>query len=207
MILYGDAAEILLVGSEGNDDFRLIFQDDMVLLDLRDSGRLTISRQREILDELGALLQEEEYPQDSLSFSEKIKFILGNRKDNLLIPSGVDVVTSIDSKAVSISRIQVTGDIKYCETETTTEIDRDFLSQAHQTAVKLYMKRWRNNVAQTGDKVRIILDWLSCLQAYSSLTGLAVYLAGLTTGDTGYLVFSLIPIAFTGLFTITKKLL
>ena len=184
----------------------LTFQNNQVILDIPDTDRLSKKEHNDIIRDLNNLLVEEEkITQGSMTLAEKIDFYLKKRSMTPLLFRDIEVVTRINREVHSISRFQIDGDIEYIEAKPRTGKNQDNLNQIHQVTVQLYLKNWRNSVIQYGEIIRAIINTITWIQAWSSLLGVLVFLAGRINHLPKYQVLSIIPFFITGIMTCLKK--
>ena len=206
MSLYNGEADFSELSLDDGENVQLTYQENAVTLDLPDIQTLSERKRREIIEGLNKLLQEDENqsPQN-MSFSDRISFILDKNKGNFLLPARVDVITRTGKVVVSKSSYQVDGDISSIVTDAMPKKNRDFLYDVHLIAIQLFMKKWRRNLWGLVEKIKIILGWLNQLQAYASIIGFILFLAGLLTGQTSVMITSFLPIIIAGTLSLVKK--
>ena len=206
MSLYNGEADFSELSLDDGENVQLTYQENAITLDLPDIQTLSERKRREIIEGLNKLLQEDENqsPQN-MSFSDRISFILDKNKGNFLLPARVDVITRTGKVVVSKSSYQVDGDISSIVTDAMPKKNRDFLYDVHLIAIQLFMKKWRRNLWGLVEKIKIILGWLNQLQAYASIIGFILFLAGLLTGQTSVMITSFLPIIIAGTLSLVKK--
>jgi hypothetical protein len=184
----------------------LRFTGNQVILDL---PRIDLSKKEQdtVIRYLETLLQEDEEEPipTSMSLKEKIRFLLENRDKIYILSGNVEIITRANNEVVSLTNLDVDGDMKFHSLDSASKMNRGFLSEAHQLVVRLYMKHWQMTVTQTGVKISLIVNTLNSIQLYSSLIGIASYLGGWVTNTPGYMVFSAAPFVFTVILAVIKR--
>jgi len=199
----GETTDIIQLGVEGSHIFRLTFQGNQAILDLPDI-RLSNSMCDRIIAKIEELLQEESSPR-SMSLSERLNYVLENRKYSPVFPSEVEVITRVNDTVISLTICDLTGDIRFHSTGNLSSSDHGFNSKIHQATIRLLMKKWRDKITQTRDIISSLVKTINRIQIYSSIIGSASFLSGIITDTPSYLILSLIPFLATGILVMVKR--
>ena len=180
----------------------MTFQDNQAILDLPDTNLSSIKCTK-IIAEIERLLQEE--TPASMSWSEKLAFVLENRGFSPIAPSDVEVLTRVNDEVISLTNWGITGDIRYHSTSKVSSSNHEFISKIHQATMRLLMKKWRDQIIQTQEIISSVLMTINKLQTYSSIIGSLGFLTGIFTDTPSYLMLSLIPFIATGVLAVFKR--
>jgi hypothetical protein len=198
-----DPADIIQLGVDDGNIFRLTFQGNQAILDLPDI-RLSNNVCDKIIAELEKLIQEESAPR-TRSLSENVKYVLDNRNYSPVLPSDVEVLTRVNDRVISLTICDLTGDIRFHSTGNLSPRDHEFNSKLHQATMRLVMKKWRDKITQTREIISNIISTINKLQAYSSIIGSLSFISGIITDTPSYLVLSFITFLVTGVLALVKR--
>ena len=180
---------------EENLIIKLDFKEGQAIVDLPDVTNLTRNELDKLLKDLNDLLNTtNELHVTSMNLREKIEFTLKNRIINQMLPHGIEVVTMVEGKVQSISRVEIRGDFKYIQAHTHPLDIHELIVQVHQTTVKLYMQRWRNKVMQYYEIVREIFKAIRNIQIFSAVFTMFLGVEGIITQSSTLLISSTLPI-------------
>jgi hypothetical protein len=183
----------------------LDFNECQAIIDLPDPTKLTRNELDTILKRLNDLETTYGKHIDSMNFREQIEFLLTNRIINIIPPHGLEVVTMVEGEVQSISHVEIKGDIKYIQAQINLPGIHEFLTQVHQTTVKLYMQSWRKKVMQHYLAVRVIFKTLRNIQIFSTILAMFVGVEGLITQSSTILISSTIPLFLVIILFLVKK--
>lgn len=193
--------ETIKLDLDENKNIKVTFHGSRVIIDLPDQ-KLTSSKCDTIIGELEKLIGVETVPV-SMSFSEKIKYIIENRKNMPVLPSRVSVLTRVNEEVISLTCIDLTGDIRFHSTGNFT--GNEYFTKIHHKTIQLLMKKWRDNVMQAREIITSIVKTINMIQVYTSVIGSLSFLSGLITDTPSYLLLSAIPFLATGILGLIKR--
>lgn len=200
--LTGETSEVIRIRVDDSHNIGLSFHGNRVILDLP-NREMTSSLCDEVIEELEGLLGEEISPV-SMSLSDKVRYVFGNRKHPPVF-GGIQVLTMVEGEVISISSIDITGDIRYHSTGNMYPRNREFYSKIHQATIQLWMKKWRDSVILTRGIISGLVETINRVQVYSSIIGSLGFLSGVITDTPSYLMVSLIPFLVTGILALVKR--
>ena len=119
----------------------------------------------------------------------------------------VDKTALSTDEVVSLTSIDLTGDIRYHSTSQASPDNQEFIAQIHQTAIQLLMKRWRENLILTREIISSLVKTINKVQIYSSIIGSISFLSGIVTDTPSYLMLSIIPFLATGILALIKRII
>ena len=203
MISLTETSDYIRLEVDDNHIIGLSFQGNRAILDLPD--KVFSRREREkVLAELEKYLHKDN-ALVSMSLSEKISYVIESRKFSPVFPSDVEVLTMVNDEVISITLVDLTGDIRYHSVINIAPENREFISQLHQITIQVLMRKWRESLIQTREIISSLVDTISKMQLYSGVIGSLSLLSGVVMDTPRYLMFSVIPFLFTGILALVKR--